>query len=175
MFVMSCVYASHNLLKQTMEHYLMLKKLLLNKYLWSGGTGLLVILVLTIQLVPVEKSNPPVTNEPQWDSPETLALVERACFDCHSNETQWPWYADVGPTRILVRNHVNEGRDTLNFSEFNGDIELDELIEVVQDGEMPTWDYVLLHPNADLSEDEQAQLIAGFKATFGRTSAQNRD
>lgn len=153
----------------------MFKKLILNKFVWSGGVVSVVVILLIIQLVPVEKSNPTVTNEPQWDSPETLALVERACFDCHSNETEWPWYADVGPMRILVRNHVNEGRETLNFSEYTGDVELDELIEVVQDGEMPTWDYVLMHPNASLSEDEKAQLIAGFKATFGRNTAQNRN
>ncbi len=149
---------------------IMIKKLLFNKSLWAGGIGLLALLMVAFQVAPVEKTNPPVTNEPQWDSPQTQALVEKSCFDCHSNETVWPWYADFGPTRILVRNHVEEGRGELNFSEYNGHVNINEIIEVIDEGEMPPWDYVLMHPDAKLSDNEKAQLITGLKATFSSST-----
>ncbi|MBI5081140.1 MAG: heme-binding domain-containing protein [Chloroflexi bacterium] len=65
---------------------------------------LLVAVVIGMQLVPVWllKTNPPVTAEPKWDSEQTRALAKRACFDCHSNETVWPWYSNVAPVSWLI-------------------------------------------------------------------------
>jgi len=79
----------------------------------------IVILTLLIQLIPlpVRNNNPPVVAEPNWDSPQTHALVKRACFDCHSNETIWPWYSYIAPVSWLVYNDVMEGRSRLDFSE----------------------------------------------------------
>jgi hypothetical protein len=76
--------------------------------------------VRAIQLVPYgrDHGNPPVTGEPTWDASETRALVKQACFDCHSNETEWPAYASIAPVSWLVQRDVNEGRAVLNFSEW---------------------------------------------------------
>lgn len=128
------------------------------------------VLFVGIQLVPYGRAhtNPPVTGEPSWDSPHTRELVERACFDCHSNQTVWPWYASVAPLSWAVQDHVDEGREKLNFSEWDRpQDEAEEAAEVVQEGEMPLWDYLLLHPEASLTAAEQADLVKGLLATFG--------
>ena len=146
------------------------RELLLNKWLWMGAGGLLVLIFLVMQFVPIAKENPPVIQEPDWDSPRTRELAVRACYDCHSNEANFPWYADVAPMRIMVRQNVIEGREKLNFSEMNRRYELDELGEVIREGEMPPWDYLLLHSDARLSDSEKDELVAGFRATFGGVS-----
>jgi mono/diheme cytochrome c family protein len=130
----------------------------------------LVLLALGVQFVPYGhgRSNPPVLQEPEWDRPSTRALVARACFDCHSNETRWPWYSQVAPVSWLVREHVEEGRDKLNFSEWNrSNQEADEAAEAVSKGEMPLASYLLLHPSARLSPDEKRAIIRGLDATIG--------
>jgi hypothetical protein len=134
-----------------------------------GGIVLVgLVAVIAIQFVPVQRTNPPVVSEPNWDSPQTRALMERACFDCHSNQTRWPAYAYVAPVSWLVAEHVNEGRATLNFSDWaRSGNEGEEMIESIQRGEMPMKNYVLLHPEANLTATEQQQLIAGIIVTFG--------
>ncbi len=138
----------------------------MKKYLPKILLGLLVIFVL-IQLVPVDRENPPVVREVNWDSPDTKAIAQRACYDCHSNETTWPWYSYVAPVSWRVAEHVEDGRRHLNFSDWTQPNEdLDENIEVLEEGEMPLSDYLRLHPEAKLSESEKEQLIAGMRATF---------
>ncbi len=91
-----------------------------NRKWWSRiGLGVLGTL-LAIQLVPYgrDHGNPPVTGEPTWDAPETRTLAKQACFDCHSNETEWPAYASIAPAPWLVQRDVNQGRAVLNFSEW---------------------------------------------------------
>ena len=85
-----------------------------------GIVGLIVI-GLVIQLIPYghNHTNPPVVQEPSWNRPETRAIVKRACFDCHSNETVWPWYSNVAPVSWLIYRDVAEGRQHLNFSEWD--------------------------------------------------------
>ncbi|GAB4471959.1 MAG: hypothetical protein Kow00124_09440 [Anaerolineae bacterium] len=132
--------------------------------------GILVVGFAAIQLVPVSRTNPPVTSEPNWDSPETRALAQRACFDCHSNETQWPWYAYVAPVSWLVSHDTIEGRQRLNFSEWDsmrGEArETHEIIEVILEGEMPPSNYVRMHPEANLTDAERSQLVEGLRATL---------
>ncbi len=126
--------------------------------------------------------NPPVGLEPAWDSPQTRALAKRACFDCHSNETNWPWYSSIAPISWLVQNHVDEGRRRLNFSDINGtqntgggegegfssgNRRFNEIGRVIQDGSMPPWDYILQHPSSALSDQEKQQLIQGLQTTLG--------
>lgn len=139
------------------------------------GCGVIVLgalaLFLLIQLVPFGKTytNPPVVAEPNWDSPETRALAKRACFDCHSNETVWPWYSRVAPVSWLVARDVQEGREKLNFSEWGrGDREeeADEVAEVIQKGEMPMPIYLVQHPEARLTDAEKEQLIRGLEASL---------
>lgn len=143
---------------------------------WKRGlavaVGILAVTFVLIQLVPVEKTNPPVVSEPAWDSPETRALVKATCFDCHSNETVWPWYARVAPSSWLVARDVKEGRSELNFSEWTGQQEeLDEMVEVVREGEMPPWYYAIMHQEAQLSDAEKQALIDGLIRTFGAGQA----
>lgn len=127
----------------------------------------LVVLFLLIQVVPYGRAhtNPPVTAEPQWDSPETRDFFYRACADCHSNETVWPWYTNVAPASWLIQRDVDEGRENFNISEPNSGG--DEAAEKVQEGEMPPMQYLPLHPAARLSVAEKARFIEGLIATFG--------
>jgi len=121
---------------------------------------------LGLQLLPDNRTNPPIVNEPQWDSPQTRELAERACFDCHSNETKWPWYSNVSPFTQLIWREVRKGRSELNYSDWHPK-KKDESIEKILNGRMPPRKYLLLHPEARLTEAEKQALIAGLKATFG--------
>ncbi len=122
-----------------------------------------------IQLVPYGRnhSNPPVLAEPEWDSSRTRELTARACFDCHSNEVEWPWYSNVAPLSWLVLGHVEDGRDELNFSEWGREQEIDEIAESVIDDEMPPGYYALLNSKGRLSDAERDELIRGLQRTFG--------
>ena len=131
--------------------------------------ALLAVFVLS-QLVPYGRShsNPSKRVEPAWNHPATRELAVRACYDCHSNETVWPWYSHVAPVSWLVQHDVDEGRHGLNFSEFDRpQKEAHEAAEMVQKGEMPLWYYLPSHPAARLSDAEKSTLIAGLQATLG--------
>ncbi len=142
-----------------------------------GISGLTVLAALVVaQLVPYgrDHTNPPVAAEPHWDSAATRSLAQRACFDCHSNETHWPWYSHVAPSSWLLQSHVDEGREVLNFSEFQKTYkEAHEAGQEVREGEMPPFSYLLMHPEARLSADEKQQLARGLDATLGGHSARN--
>jgi len=123
-----------------------------------------------IQLVPYgrDHTNPSTRVEPQWSSPEVRALAVRACFDCHSNQTVWPWYSHVAPVSWLAQRDTMEGREKLNFSEWNRpQDEADEAAEELRSGEMPMWFYKLPHPEARFSDAEREQLARGFTQMFG--------
>jgi Haem-binding domain len=135
-----------------------------------GVVTVLVVGALAIQLVPYgrDHTNPPVTGEPAWDSAATRAVAVAACFDCHSNETRWPWYSTIAPISWRLQRHVDEGRAKLNFSEWGtGEQETGDIVEMVADGSMPPWDYRLLHPEASLSEADRQALMDGLARTFG--------
>ena len=142
-------------------------------------TGLVIVgALLVVQLVPYgrDHSNPPVAAEPQWNAPETRALAQRACFDCHSNETRWPWYSNVAPISWLVQADVDEGRQVLNFSDWTrGYEEAQESGETVRNQSMPPRSYLMLHPEAKLSEAERQQLAAGLDATVGPARSTERE
>ena len=128
-----------------------------------------VFLLLAIQLVPYGRShsNPVGRSEPAWDRPETRELARRACFDCHSNETVRPRYANIAPVSWLIQHDVVEGREKLNFSEWQRPQEESlEAAESVREREMPPWTYTLLHPEARLSGAERSALIHGLEATI---------
>lgn len=128
------------------------------------GIALAAIFVI-IQLIPYGRNhtNPPVIGEPNWDSAQTRDLAKRACFDCHSNETVWPWYSNVAPISWLVFSDVDEGRRNLNFSEYlTGSEELEEAGEVISEGYMPPQKYLIMHPEARLTQDEKQALIQGL-------------
>ena len=131
-------------------------------------TGLIGLFVLA-QLVPYGRAhaNPPVQAEPQWDSPQTKALFDRACADCHSNRTTWPWYSNVAPVSWLVQNHVDEGRSKFNVNVPGFGREADEAADQVRKGKMPEKTYLPMHPEARLTAAERDHLVRGLAATFG--------
>lgn len=130
------------------------------------------ILFAVIQAVPYGRahSNPPVQQEPLWDSPQTRQLAVAGCFDCHSNETTWPWDSNIAPFSWLIEHDVSSGRGVLNFSEWSRpQVETDEIYEVILGGGMPPWYYKLMHPAAKLSQSERERLVAGLKVTFEKS------
>ncbi|HEY5886515.1 MAG TPA: heme-binding domain-containing protein [Acidimicrobiales bacterium] len=120
-----------------------------------------------IQLVPYgwDHSNPPVTQDTPWPSEEAREVAVTACYDCHSNETEWPVYSYIAPMSWLVRRDVEAGRDELNFSTWDqDDNDAHDAAETVEEGSMPPSQYVLLHADARLSDEEEQVLIAALEA-----------
>ena len=123
----------------------------------------LLILVLAIQLIPADRENPPSV-ETIAAPPAVEQILRRSCFDCHSYETQWPWYAYIAPASWLVAYDVHEARDHLNFSTwqiYDEDERIDNLEEMweeVEEGNMPLWYYLPLHPEANLDDRERRLL-----------------
>ena len=127
----------------------------------------LVALLVAIQLVPYgrDHTNPSGGRQIAWDSPRTEQLMTDACMDCHSNLTKWPWYSNIAPVSWLVQKDVEDGRRELNLS--TGETEVEEMVETIQEGSMPPWQYKPTHPAARLSDQEKQDLISGLEATFG--------
>jgi hypothetical protein len=137
----------------------------LNRKWWARIAVGLLGGFLVIQLFPYGRDhiNPPVTGEPSWAAPETRALAKKACFDCHSNETEWPAYASIAPVSWLVQHDVDEGRAALNFSEWTRpQKEAKEAREEVTEGEMPPAAYRLVHAHARLSTADRDRLAKGL-------------
>ena len=137
---------------------------------WTRAGLALAALFLAMQFVPYGRAhaNPPVLGEPAWDSPQTRALAARACFDCHSNQVNWPVYSHVAPVSWLVQRDVEEARAHLNFSEWTRpQDDADEAGEEVREGEMPLKIYTLMHAHARLTDAEREQLAAGLERTLG--------
>ncbi len=134
--------------------------------------SILVVFIL-IQLIRVDYENPAV--EPSEDflqiyktPPEMKSLIQNSCYDCHSNETEYPGYAQVAPISWWIKNHVDEGRKHLNFSEFGKynayqkEHSLAEATDQVKKNKMPMGSYTWLHEEAKLSQEEKQQLADYF-------------
>lgn len=122
------------------------------------------VLAAAIQLVPVPRSNPPVVVEVEAPA-DVAAILRRACYDCHSNETVWPWYAYVAPVSWLVAYDVHEGREHLNFSDWAaGHDDRDEIGEEVDEGDMPLWWYSVMRSERRLSRQD-VSLLRSWAAT----------
>ncbi len=135
-----------------------------------GSLGLLVLIFLAGQLVPYGRahSNPPVVQEPAWDTVQTRALFGRACNDCHSNQTDWSQQSNVAPVSWLTQWAVDEGRTAFNVSEWpSGRRKAADVAASVQRRQMPPEIYLSLHPEARLAVSERQALIQGLQATFG--------
>jgi len=126
---------------------------------------LLVVLLVIAQLVPYPPAENPPPGEEVPAPAEVRTILRTSCYDCHSNETVWPWYSNVIPTKWLVRNHVREGRGHLNFSSWEvypperAARKLEEVVEMVEGGEMPLQSYERMHPGAELTSEEAARLM----------------
>jgi mono/diheme cytochrome c family protein len=140
----------------------------------------LAALFVAIQFVPLAGAgtNPAVVAEPAWDRPITRRLAARACFDCHSNETRWPWYSRVAPASWLVARDTIQGRESLNFSEWGVAREQadgEDAAEEVREGDMPMPIYLALHPEARLDDAERDVLAQGLRRTLGASEAYEDD
>lgn len=128
--------------------------------------------VVAIQFIPYGKdhTNPPIVSEPQWDSPRTKELFNRACADCHSNETAYPWYSNIAPVSWLIAHDIDEGREHFNVSMWGAQKknEGEDAAKEIREGEMPIWFYTIPHPEAKLSSSEKQELISGLEKTFAK-------
>jgi hypothetical protein len=132
------------------------------KFFWI----LFFIALIVIQFIPVKRTNPGSISE--IDAPaDVKAIFRNSCFDCHSNETIWPWYSYVAPASWLLVSDVNEGRENLNFSNW-GNLDRskqaklrEEIWEEIREERMPLWQYRILHPGSKLSQ-EQKNLIRNW-------------
>jgi hypothetical protein len=131
---------------------------------WMALLALSILIVLVaIQFVPVGIGNPPVTADIP-SSPAVKAILRRACYDCHSNETEWPWYGRIAPGSWLIARDVRAGRAELNFSTWDRYStqqqvrKLKESWEEIAEGEMPPWFYLPVHRDARLSAEDRALL-----------------
>jgi hypothetical protein len=131
----------------------------------------LAALILLIQLIPVEQTNPPVEADLVAPAP-VKDILRRACYDCHSHETRWPWYSRVAPFSWWLAEHVTEGRADLNFSQWPlFDFEARELMlrdieKQLEDGTMPLRSYVLGHREARLSDGDREILLDWARAGY---------
>jgi hypothetical protein len=136
------------------------------RFLLRAGLGLLVVAVL-LQLVPYgrDHTNPPVTQDAPWPDGRARELATAACYDCHSNQTRWPPQSYVAPFSWLLTRDVEQGRAELNFSAWDSDDgEADDAAEAVAEGSMPPRRFVLVHPDAALSDAERQLLADALEA-----------
>jgi len=135
----------------------------------------LVAVFVLAQFFPIDKTNP------EFDTKNDLIVMENppadiaqvlksACYDCHSNETVWPWYSNIAPISFVVEKHVIEGRDNLNFS-FWGEFDqedksyvVEEMIEEIEEGDMPFPGYDMAHPDAKLTDKQKEKLFAWLRS-----------
>ncbi len=133
-----------------------------------------------IQFLQISKTNPPAdpaqdylatVNPPE----EVISLIKTACYDCHSNHTRYPWYSYVQPAGWFLKDHIDEGREHLNFSVWTtyepkrANHKLEECFEVLEAGEMPLKSYTWMHSGARLNDAQKGVLVDWFKAQYAKT------
>lgn len=139
---------------------------------------LLLIVFAGIQFVRPSRTNPPEdasrTLSAAAEVPEEVnAILERSCSDCHSNRTVWPWYSNIAPVSWSVAEHVEHGREELNFSEWGSYSDsrkkrkLEEICEEVEEGQMPHPQYTWIHRDAALSSSDISALCAWTRSAAG--------
>jgi hypothetical protein len=129
-----------------------------------------VLILAAIQFITIDQTNPPIDMSKDFISltnpPSDLAnVIKSSCYDCHSNHTKYPWYSNVAPASWLIKEHINNGRNHLNFSiwtDYIGnkkDHKLEECIDMIKSGEMPMEGYVMFHEEAEINHEQKMQLI----------------
>lgn len=136
--------------------------------------GLLAVVVI-IQFFRIDKTNPPVNRALDIMNvvpvpPEIKSILKTSCYDCHTNETVYPWYTNVAPVSWWIKKHIDDGRDELNFSDWGNyslrrkDHKLDEIVEMIDEEEMPLPSYLIAHGDARLNAEQKALLVDWAKA-----------
>ena len=134
--------------------------------------GIIVVFVL-IQFIRPEKNNSNISKNDistEYQIPsEVKDILKTSCADCHSNSTEYPWYSEIAPISWFIAQHVNEGKEHLNFSEwttYNNRQKnhiIEEMEEVLEEHEMPLNSYLLIHKNAKLSDNQYTVLVNWVK------------
>ena len=141
-----------------------------------AALGLLAAL-LAAQLVPTQRVNPPSQDALSAPS-EVKATFKRACYDCHSNETHWPWYSRVAPVSWFITRDVTLGRKEVNFSQWGSYYagtrrrKLEWMGRSLREEKMPPWWYRLMHPGARLTDTDRAALERWIQSALAEDSAQ---
>jgi len=132
---------------------------------------IIVAVLVAIQLIRPERTNPPVDPSLTLQTdPEVMRILKRSCYDCHSNETKWPWYSNIAPLSWSITSHVKEGREALNFSKWHQidpktkKKRLKRAVKTTSNGMMPLPSYLWIHHDAKLSKADKARLKAWFEA-----------
>ncbi|MDQ1097396.1 MULTISPECIES: heme-binding domain-containing protein [Chryseobacterium] len=135
---------------------------------------IILVAFIMMQFFPIDKTNPPINKGMDFINikktpAETAKMIKTTCYDCHSNETRYPWYANIAPASWFLKNHIDEGRKELNFSTFSSypakvqAHKLQECIEVVTNKEMPLESYIVGHQEAKLTDEQRNRLAAYFR------------
>lgn len=142
------------------------------------GLGLVAILVILQFVRPTKNEGMALTENDilHFDSvpADVQKILETSCYDCHSNHTTYPWYTNIQPVGLWMQWHVNEGKEELNFSEFNTykpkrqKHKFEEISEVIEEGEMPLWSYTLIHSETKLSPEQKTLLTNWAKQAFDK-------
>ncbi|MGH7813018.1 MAG: heme-binding domain-containing protein [Candidatus Binataceae bacterium] len=149
------------------------------KFNRAGAIALLLAIggFVSIQFVPVRRVNPPVTGEVSAP-PAAEAALRRSCYDCHSNETHWPWYGEIAPASWPIAREVARGRRELNFSQWGGYYpltkhrKLEWIGRALREEKMPPWSYVAMHPGARLSDADRAAIERWVESAPASSSAE---
>lgn len=133
-----------------------------------------IIILVAIQLIPVDRTNKPVRTQDNFvdiykTSPQIREILKNACYDCHSDETKYPSYSYIAPISWVLKDHVNQGREHLNFSKwgtYNKDLTtnaLEKNIQTIKNYEMPMPSYIQYHPKANLTKKQREELENYFQ------------
>ena len=130
--------------------------------------GIICLIFIGLQFIPRPQKNISAVSSisPVFQSnPTVLAILKKSCLDCHSNNTKYPWYTTIQPLSMWINHHIEEGKEEMNFSEFETyslkkqQHKLKELVEQVEEDEMPMSYYTLIHKTAKLTPEEKKTLI----------------
>ena len=134
---------------------------------------LVVAIVLVIQVIPVERNVSTVPPGQSFEKTEKVpanvaAILKVSCYDCHSNNSRYPWYSELQPGAWFMAQHIKKGKEELNFDEFNNyskrrkKAKIKSIISQIEKDEMPLKSYRMMHENARLSADEKKELLDFF-------------
>ncbi|WP_228512836.1 heme-binding domain-containing protein [Planobacterium oryzisoli] len=135
---------------------------------------LVVAIVLVIQFIPVERNVSTVAPGQSFEKTEKVpanvaAILKVSCYDCHSNNTRYPWYSELQPGAWFMARHIKKGKEELNFDEFNNyskrrkKAKIRSIISQIEKDEMPLKSYRMMHGNARLSADKKKELLDFFR------------